>query len=192
MDNFERCQKVVAIAEGGANFSVVNGRPVLKQKSKNDQGGPTNYGITIGALSKAYSQGLVSHNDITKLTKPEAARIYEANYWKPSRADKMPWGLCLVHYDCAVNCGVGGAAKQLQRSLNNLAKSAVVVIDGVIGPASLAAINRVDCQELVRCYLDVRTAYYNGIVAKNSSQGDFLKGWLGRLARVGAEVSVDA
>jgi lysozyme family protein len=191
MDNFERCQKFVSAAEGGANFDVINGKPMLKPQSRNDRGGPTVYGITIGALAKAYSQGLVDHSDITKLTKTEANRIYEANYWKPSRADKMPWGLCLVHYDCAVNCGVGGAAKQLQRALNDLAETDVVGIDGVIGPASLTAIERVDWRELTKQYLAVRAFYYNGLVAKNASQGVFLKGWLNRLARLKSEVGLD-
>lgn len=189
MGNFERCQKIVAVSEGGANFDVVNGKPVLKPKSRNDRGGPTNYGITIGTLSKAYSQGIVDHNDIVLLTKSEANKIYEQNYWKPSRADKMPWGLCLVHYDCAVNCGVGGAAKQLQRALNELAGSSVVSVDGVVGPKSLEAIGRVDLSLLIAKYLEVRTAYYHGLVAKNPSQGDFLNGWLNRMERIRREVA---
>ena len=191
MDNFERSQKFVFSAEGGANFDVINGKPTLKPPSRNDQGGPTKYGITIGALAKAYSQELVDHADITKLTKPEANRIYEMNYWKPSRADKMPWGLCLVHYDCAVNCGVGGAAKQLQRALNELAGSEIVRIDGVIGPASLAAVGRVDWRELARQYLRAREAYYTALAAKNSSLKGFLKGWLNRLNRLKAEAGLN-
>ena len=91
--NFERCQKIVAVVEGGANFDVVNGKPVLKPKNRNDTGGPTNYGITWGTLAKAYSQGIVNHNDITKLSKDEADAIYEVNYWRPSRADKMQSGV---------------------------------------------------------------------------------------------------
>jgi lysozyme family protein len=90
-----------------------------------------------------------------------------------------------------VNCGVGGAAKQLQRALNELAGGAVVNIDGVVGPATLAAIGRVEWQALAKKYIDVRTAYYNGLVAKNSSQGVFLEGWLNRLNRLRAEVELD-
>ena len=178
-DYFERCQKIVAVAEGGDNFTVVNGKPVLKPSSRNDSGGPTRMGITWGALTRAYGQGLVNHNDITLLTKSEANRIYEANYWVPSRANMMDWGLCLVHYDCAVNCGVGGAAKQLQRALNNIGKK--VSIDGVIGPLSLAAVSEVQQDKLIACYIDVRVEFYHGLVAKNPSQGVFLKGWLNRL-----------
>lgn len=189
MDNFERCQKVVGVAEGGDNFDVIDGKPVLKYKSRNDTGGPTRYGITIGTLSRAYSQGIVSHNDITKMTKPEAHAIYRQNYWVPSRSDKMQWGLCLVHYDCAVNCGVGGAAKQMQRAINNASGRAVVSIDGVIGPKSLEAIGKDKLTDLTEAYLRVRESFYYGLVAKNASQGDFLKGWLNRLARLRGEVA---
>ena len=92
-----------------------------------------------------------------------------------------------MHYDCAVNCGVGGAAKQLQRALNDLGKS--VGIDGVIGPLSLAAISELPIDKLTARYLKVRETFYQGLVAKNPSQGSFLNGWLNRLARLQAEVS---
>ena len=79
----------------------------------------------------------------------------------------------------------------MQRALNELAGAEVVRIDGVIGPASMAAINRVDWRELTKQYLKVREAFYNGLVAKNSSQGAFLKGWLNRLNRLKSEVGLD-
>jgi lysozyme family protein len=183
--------KSVAVSEGGKNFYEINGKPVLFEKSRNDRGGPTAFGVTWQTLSAAYSQGLVDHNDITRLTQAEAYRIYEEKYWKPSRADKMLWGLCLVHYDCAVNNGVGGAAKLLQRALNDLADTEVVRIDGVIGPASLAAIERVSGDELARRYLSTREACYHGIVAREPGQGVFLQGWLNRLARIRAEVGLN-
>jgi lysozyme family protein len=189
MDHFARCQKFVASAEGKNNFDIVNGKPVLKPKSRNDRGGPTRYGITWGTLSRAYSQGIVDHSDITKLTRQEADEIYKKNYWKPSRADKMPWGLCLVHYDTAVNFGVGGAAKLLQRAINELAGANVVAVDGVIGPASLKAVEGVDVKILTQKYIDVRASAYHGLVAKNPSQGVFLKGWQNRLERLRMEVS---
>lgn len=181
-DNFESCQKYVAEAEGGANFTVQNGKPVLKRKSRADRGGPTKYGITWGTLGKAYSQGIVDHNDIVKLTREEAQAIYRANYWVPSRADKMRWGLCLVHYDCAVNCGVGGAGKQLQRAMRNL--GANITIDGAVGPKTLAAIAEYPTEMVVEEYLRVREAFYRGLVSKDHNQGNFLQGWLNRLEKI--------
>ena len=116
--DFESAMKYISAIEGGANFNVVKGKPVLKEKSKNDTGGPTKYGITWGTLCRAYSQGIVAHADITQLTQEEARLIYKANYWTASKADRMKWGLCLVHFDTAVNSGVSGAGKLLQATLN--------------------------------------------------------------------------
>jgi lysozyme family protein len=133
----------------------------------------------------------VNHADITKLTRQEANEIYRENYWKPSRADKMQWGLCLVHYDCAVNSGVGGAAKMLQRSLNELAGSEVARVDGIIGPDSLTAIGRVDVDALTRKYLEVREAFYYALVSRDPGQSGFLTGWLNRVNGLRKEVGVD-
>ena len=180
--NFESAIKYISAVEGGANFDVVRGKPVLKEYAKSDSGGPTKYGITWGALCKAYSQGIVSHADITRLTQPEAQEIYKANYWVPSKADKMAWGLCLVHFDCAVNCGISGAGKQLQKALNSL--GAKLTVDGAVGPKTLAAIEKIDTDTLVMKYLEIREAFYRGLVAKNPRQRIFLNGWLNRLGAI--------
>ena len=177
-NDFESCQKYVAEAEGGANFTVVNGKPVLKPRSRADRGGPTKYGITWGTLGKAYSQGITGHNDITQLTREEARAIYRA----ASKADKMRWGLCLVHYDCAVNCGVGGAAKQLQRALRGLGAS--ITIDGAVGPKTLGAIAEYPVEAIAQEYLRVREAFYRGLVSRDPKQGNFLQGWMNRLEKI--------
>lgn len=180
--DFESAMKYVSAVEGGANFTVVNGKPVLKPSSRSDTGGPTKYGITWGTLGKAYSDGIVEHNDITRLTKEEATAIYRANYWIPCKADKMKWGLCLVHYDCAVNCGIVGAGRQLQKALNAL--GAGLAVDGSVGPKTLAAIEQYDTNRLVKKYIEVREAYYRGIVSRNPRQKVFLNGWLRRLETI--------
>lgn len=186
-DNFIRSQKFVGLVEGKDNFNIVNGQAILKSKSKNDTGGPTRFGVTHGTLQRAFTMGLVSHNDITKMTKEEANIIFEEMYWKVCKADKMEWGLCLVHYDCAINCGNGGAAKQLQRALIDL--GADIKVDAVVGPKTLSAISQFPLQDIVKSYLKTREKYYYGIVNKNQSQNDFLKGWLNRLDRLEALVS---
>lgn len=185
--NFERSMRFVGVAEGGANFDVVNGKPVLKRRSRNDRGGPTKYGITWGTLARAYSQGIVDHNDITKLTREESRRIFEAFYWIPSRSDRMAWGLCLVHFDVCVNSGVGGGGKMLQRSLNDL-NSRKIVVDGVVGPDTLRSVGEVEMGALIKRYLEVRRAFYHGLVARDPGQGDNLSGWLNRLENLRREV----
>jgi lysozyme family protein len=183
--------KSVAVSEGGKNFYDVDGKPVLFEKSKNDRGGPTAFGVTQQTLSAAYSQGLVDHNDIVKFKQEEAYKIFELRYWIPSRSDRMGWGLCLVHFDTAINFGVGDAARLLQRAINDLAGADMVNVDGVIGPASLNAIERVSINALCDTYLKVREAAYHGSVARDKKQGAFLKGWMNRLARIRQELGLN-
>lgn len=186
---FERCMKFVKVAEGGANFDVVNGKPVLKRSARNDRGGPTKYGITWGTLARAYSQGVTQHNDIVQLTRQEAVRIFEVFYWVPSRSDRLPWGLCLAHFDAAVNSGVSGAGKMLQRAVNDLSIHKITV-DGIIGPDSLRAIGDLDVMALTKQQINVREAFFRGLVARDPGQGVFLQGWINRLNRLRREVGL--
>lgn len=188
MTNFERANKVVAVAEGGANFLVVDGEVKMKSYAKYDKGGPTIYGITESTLESAFQQGLVDHDDITQLTKDEADHIYKVKYWDASKANEMKWGLCLVHFDCAVNCGVKTAGKILQRACNR-AVNPKLEVDGAIGPKTLEVVNNLEPGMLSSLYLAERKEYYEDIVARNKSQGIFLKGWLGRLDRIAREVN---
>jgi len=73
-------------------------------------------GTQYGVSAKAYPL-----LDIQSLTINDARAIYFRDYWLPSGAnrfsDKAPELACRF-YDLAVNCGVGGAAKMLQRAVN--------------------------------------------------------------------------
>lgn len=187
LDYFSKANAVVGVSEGGKNFDVVDGKAVLNAKNKNDKGGPTAYGITWQTLNAAYASQQVSHNDITKLTKAEADLIYRARYWIPSKAGQMPWGLCLIHYDNAVNAGVGQAAKHLQQAIN--ACGGGINVDGKIGPLTLAAMNACNQQKLEGEYLGIRAQFYKNIASRNPAQNAFLKGWLNRIERVKNAIS---
>lgn len=156
-----------------------------------DRGGLTNMGITAGTLNRAYIQKIVCHNDVRRLTRAEAAKIYEELYWKPSCADEMPWPLCALHFDAAVNHGLGGAAKLLQRALSKV-RRVPLEIDGSIGPKTkrllYAAIMDMDAnaeysRAFCTAYLDYREQLFRAIVKNNPSQKVFLRGWLNRLEK---------
>ena len=106
-----------------------------------DRGGATNMGITASTLARAYEQELVRCRDVSRLKRDEAAIIYKAYYWQPSYADQMPWPLCALHFDAAVNHGLGGAARLLQRALNLY--GAGLTVDGAIGPRTLKALDHI-------------------------------------------------
>ena len=156
-----------------------------------DRGGLTNMGVTAGTLNRAYIQKIVSHNDVRRLTRAEAAKIYEEFYWKPFCAGEMPWPLCALHFDAAVNHGLGGAAKLLQRTLSKVS-SIPLVIDGAIGSKTkrvmYAALADMEASGAVRrnfceVYLGYREQLFKAIVANNPSQKVFLLGWLNRVEK---------
>ena len=154
-----------------------------------DRGGLTNMGITAGTLHRAYMQRIVGHNDVRRLTRAEAAKIYEKLYWEPSAADEMPWPLCALHFDAAVNHGLGGAGKLLQRTLSK-SRGVPLSIDGAIGPKTkrvlYAAMMDMEVSAEYRrafctTYLDYREQLFKTIIKNRPSQEIFRGGWMKRL-----------
>lgn len=66
----------------------------------------TKYGISAAAWGH--------HYDIPNLTHEQALGIYQEHYWRASGADKMPWPMCLIHFDTAVQFGVNTANALLE------------------------------------------------------------------------------
>lgn len=101
-----------------------------------DPGGATKWGITIRTLiSKGLdlnNDGVINRRDILDMTPEQALDIYWQDYWVASACPRLPAPLALMHYDCAVNQGVGRAARVLQATVG-------VKVDGIIGPKTLAA-----------------------------------------------------
>jgi hypothetical protein len=92
--------------------------------------------------------------------KDAATRVYEHYYFKPIKGDELPEVVAVIAFDISVNGGAGLA----RRFLKNTAH--------IEKPKARATeINR------------LMTVYYQGIVARNPSQGVFLQGWLNRAAK---------
>lgn len=149
----------------------------------NDRGGKTNLGITEGTLARAHKAGLIPHSDVKKLTRAEAATIYRAFYWDAIGGDELPEPLDQAAFDMAVNHGVGGAGRLLQRTVNLLGGN--LAVDGSLGPKSREAIQGIirehgefGLKALCGCSLFIRTVFYGGIVANDTSQKGFLWGWI--------------
>lgn len=180
MDNFEKSLSFVFGNEGGYS------------NNPHDRGGETNLGITQSTLDRARCQIPDLPSSVRDLTRAQAAEIYRVLYWEKSKADMLPYPLCTLHFDAAVNHGVGGAAKLLQRTVNDYATKASldvrVDVDGAVGPKTLAALCQ--CLELkdnvpliCEIYCNEREKFYRSIVENNPSQAKFLRGWLNRLER---------
>jgi lysozyme family protein len=179
-ENWYRSAKFTLGAEGGESDHPA------------DRGGHTNMGITESTLAGAYAKSIVPHSDISKLTEAEARAIYKALYWDNYGWGELPWPLCLVLFDATVNHGGGGMATQAQRSVNRLRQDHLDV-DGKYGPKTKAAIWELSKEKSVALseyLLEERKVYFDGIIARDSSQGVFKEGWYNRLKNLAAAVGI--
>lgn len=120
-----------------------------------DPGGATNLGITIAVLA-AWRGRAVTKADVRALTLDEAAAIYKARYWDNARCDDLPAGLDLAAFDCAVNQGVGRAARLLQQA-------AGATVDGVLGPKTLSAVRAGDARLILLEFMARRMQGYGSL-----------------------------
>lgn len=140
-----------------------------------DPGGATNLGITLDTLS-AHRGRKVSKDEVKVLTVAEAGAIYLKNFWHPAFCDRLPAGADYMLFDLAVNSGVGRARKYLQRAVG-------VKEDGIIGPATLVAVQATRGTVIVDRVAKYREAFYRSL----DTFPTFGKGWLRRLAEVTAK-----
>lgn len=141
-----------------------------------DPGGPTNFGITLATLA-AY-RGVVLdaatfaglRQQLRDISQAEVRAIYLARYWQPCRASALPPAIALMHFDAAVNHGVGTAARMLQ-------EAAGTAIDGEIGPGTIAACVAAPTTALLQRYAEARRSRYRAL----STFWRFGRGWLARV-----------
>jgi lysozyme family protein len=139
---FARCVQVVLQKEGWGVYT----------NSPSDPGGPTRWGITLAALS-AWRHTNCTAADVMNLGEDEALAIYRQNYWHVVAGDQLPGGIDLMTFDCAVNQGPGHAIRWLQGA-------AGVTADGIIGPATLAAVKAADPTALINAFKAERLNSY--------------------------------
>jgi len=155
--NFDDIIEVVLHHEGG----YVN--------DPDDPGGETNFGIAKRSHPDV---------DIANLTKDGAKEIYKEHYWDRNKVEDLPEDLRHIYFDMCVNQGRGRAVKIMQRAAN--AKGADLVVDGGMGPKTIAAMDGVELQR-VRAY---RVKYYADLVTRKPDLEKFYFGWFRRALEV--------
>ena len=146
---------------------------------KNDKGGATNMGVTIGTWRQnGYDKdgdGDIDVADLKLLTKQDVInRVLKPHYWDRWKADQIisqPIANILV--DWVWGSGKWGIIVP-QRLLG-------LPADGVVGPLTISAVNKQNPVELFARIKAARVEFLNNIVKNDPSQRVFLKGWLNRL-----------
>ncbi len=143
-----------------------------------DPGGPTNRGITLAVYAAAKGVALTDTNraqlieELKQIDPALVRKIYAERYWDLSLAARLPVQLAVMHFDAAVNHGVGNAARMMQEALG-------VAADGEIGPQTLAAVRSQTVGEVVARYAEIRRERYRSL----HHFWRFGRGWLRRVDR---------
>ena len=164
-ENFEDALAAVLHHEGG----YIN--------HPSDPGGRTNLGVTQRVWEEWVGHP-VDEATMRGLTAELVAPLYKARYWDKIRGDDLPAGVDYCVFDCAINSGPGRAAKFLQ-------EVAGVTADGAIGPATLAAVAKLDPSDLIDQYQVKRLAFLQEL----STWKTFGKGWGRRVTEVAEAAS---
>jgi len=120
----------------------------------------------------------------------EVELFYEQRYWDVNRLDEFPQHTADEMFDTGVNMGVGRAARYLQTALNYMNRDgalfAELVVDGLIGPATLNAVKTVDSfgdeDVLLKILNTLQGQHYLKTMKKNPSQKKFCRGWFRRVS----------
>lgn len=169
-----------------ADFNIAIER-VLKNEGgynnvKGDNGGATNFGLSLRFLQTIYPSWL--EEDVKDLTKDSALQIYKQFFWNRTRYCEIS-NQRIANYviDCAVNHGVQQANKFLQRAIMAVdTPPSLVEDDGVMGNITLSRVNSADIDKLALwcCMKAIRADFFRSLVRKDKTQEKFLKGWLVR------------
>jgi lysozyme family protein len=145
-----------------------------------DPGGATNMGITHKTLASWRKISPWTHlpkAEVKTLTRAEVAAIYRALYWDRVAGEKLPTGLDLALFDFAVNSGLDRAVKFLQTLCGAAA-------DGIVGPQTLAAINKIakarGMGTIINALCDARLNFLQRLTTFST----FGKGWTTRVQAV--------
>ena len=153
---FERAVEIVLAHEGGLVDDPA------------DPGGITNCGVSLRSYPALGAAG------IRALTPDQAKEIYRRDWWLRCGWDELPAPIAAKLLDI----GAEAVHRALQRALR--ATGADIGEDGVLGPATRAAVAKADATALLVAFRSEVAGHYRVIAALHPPEQRFLQGWLTR------------
>ena len=156
--HFERYKDTALALEGGY------------QNIEDDPGNYNSHGELVGTnngisapVAELWFGYVPTVFDMKSITKTIAGEIYKNLYWDKMLASSIiSQEVAEQVVDHAINAGVYGATKMLQRALNNEFRTKLK-IDGIMGLKTLAAINTAEQSELFQVISRYRLSYYKSL-----------------------------
>lgn len=167
-----------------ASFETYN--PILKkleggfQKSSKDPGNynslghlvGTNFGIS-GRFYESIIKRVPTEADMQAITPEQAKQIFKTKFWDNCQADQIrDQSIANTIVDHHINAG--GGIRLAQEVLNNYFGHQLKE-DNVMGPITLAALNKVNPSLFVHRYNMARSEHY-----RKNNNPTFIDGWLRR------------
>jgi lysozyme family protein len=174
-------------------FKITMGNEGGYANNPNDNGGETYAGIARNFWPNwggwpAVDQAVSTHPQNINATlaadsavQTEVQSFYKQNFWDVISLDNLnSQQLANQLFDTAVNMGTGIASRFLQQAINNIIPGKLVV-DGIVGPQTIAAANGIPLEALYNQVIALRKQRYLNIIKQNPSQAQFQNSWFSRL-----------
>ena len=139
-------------------------------------------GAVKDGITQAWLDQVEPGRKVEDLDAGDVMRLYKQRWFDAGNFIAIPdQRLGTAVFVEAVNVGMKPAIQWLQRTLDALGQD--VMIDGIIGPQTVGALDRLaDADLVLRGFLGHCAEYYGQLVAGNPKKyGQYLRGWLRRL-----------
>lgn len=152
-----------------------------------DSGGETNWGVTAAvAREEGFTYSMRS------MTRDQAKSIYVRRFWaKPKFINVASRSMRIAEelFDTGVNCGPAVASIMLQRVLNVMNNKGTIYpdlkVDGAIGPATLAALDKYIAKRgaegevvMLRALNCLQGERYIDLAERRQKDEAFIYGWI--------------
>ena len=142
-----------------------------------DKGGQTMIGVTKATFAdyrKKKGLSAPTSSDLRNISYADWLAILKTGFWDKWKADDIAnQYVANVLVDWLYNSGVAGIRIPQQM--------VGVTADGIVGPKTIAAVNKMNQNILFYKLIIARLDFYYGLVKANPSQEKFLKGWSNRV-----------
>jgi lysozyme family protein len=175
-------------------LSFVLGNEGGFENDPNDEGGATNYGVTLRYLRSLSDEKLRGYGfyvppdllSIEKMTLDQATAVYKGEFWDCADFGAIQrQSICNYVFDMAVNHGPSIGIKLLQRAICACMMSREYLPDdGLLGEKTISAMDR-GTLGLPSVLVAQRAQYYRELVHVRPADREFLDGWLVRAFRFG-------
>lgn len=149
-----------------------------------DPGGATMCGVTQAVYDADRDARHLPRRSVRFIAADEIQSIYDRLYWRAAACDTVASlagdGLALALLDCAVNSGPRRAVELLQEAVG-------CPVTGSVDLPTIKALRGVEQGFALRSYLTRRESFYCAIPDRRPASGEFLEGWLKRLAILAAQ-----